>query len=160
MLNPKQFKYVPDEEHVTLYRVLKARDISDVNHDVLGIHWTADRDFALEQADSWKKSVIITAKAQKSDIVDFHSPEGEGYSSAYSIYGPDSPEKERTLRPGTELKDVSMAEGNYSEFSTLKNTNRKLPYRFKYVGDSSTMRGPYKYDYMRHKLRLRPDDLS
>ena len=106
-----------DNLSVTLFRGVK-RHPSNVGHYSLGEHWTDDlevaKNFATvgtikgEYDPSEGHGTVIEAKVDKSDIIQPHTKEweergGGDVDSGVGIFGPDSSEKEQTLRFGSKV---------------------------------------------------------
>ena len=107
-----------DSLSVTLFRGVK-RHPDSVGHYSLGEHWTDDpevaKNFATvgtmkgEYDPSEGHGTVIEANVNKGDIIQPHTKEweergGGDLDSGLGIFGPDSDEKEQTLRFGSRVQ--------------------------------------------------------
>lgn len=96
----------------TLYRGLWNVKPEDIGQRELGSHWTSDpsvalhfaqgshADYASPDEEMVEQGTVIEAKVHKRHIVDPNSEEWEGWNMADQVFGPESHEKEHTVRPG------------------------------------------------------------
>lgn len=106
--------YVP-ATGVTVHRGLEGTNHPDTSQ--LGSHWTTDYDVAKNFANHGdnldvygtpaEKGVIVSGTVQPKDTVDHDTPEGKSWAFDTGILPSDSHEKEVTVRPMSEVSNLS-----------------------------------------------------
>lgn len=108
-----------NERFVRLYRGLNEVEPNDVNHQMLGIHWTEHPDSAINFAlnndmygyahESYEepgeeehedKGTVLEALVHKRHLVNPETEEWHNLADTEAIQGPESMERETTVRPG------------------------------------------------------------